>query len=204
MCDNPVAGRALPHLNIRPRLDVAAVERHMLELLLAPRPALPAHTLPASCPATLAASTLDSAGVAPMPPSATAVSRAVAAPGTLPACPAASTKPPAAPPADPIASTEPPTTPTPDRSTETPNALSERDMLGVCRTHLEGVCREMGVPGGRARRLALLRALAALLPAACAPGVLARRHLEELGAGVLAQALGQVRALDYIADITHA
>ena len=74
-----------------------------------------------------------------------------------------------------------------------PNALTAQDVRDVSRTHLEGVCAQLGVPVGRARRAALLRALAALLPAGCAPGVLARRHVEPMDARLLAQALGQAR-----------
>lgn len=91
------------------------------------------------------------------------------------------------------ASVAPPSSEAVDIEAGAPGALTAQDVRDVGRTHLDGVCAALGVPVGRAARAALLRALAALLPPGCAPGVLARRHVEPMDARLLAQALGQAR-----------
>ncbi|KAK9843631.1 hypothetical protein WJX81_000208 [Elliptochloris bilobata] len=75
-----------------------------------------------------------------------------------------------------------------DEASTLPTIVVEGDAIAF---RAAGLTTELGVPVGPARRAGLLQALAALLPAACAPCVHARRHVEHMNARVLAQALGQ-------------
>lgn len=166
LCVN--SGRALPsRISSLPAVDVAAIERHMLGLALKPSGAV---TKPAP-PSTSAVEHAPS----PLEHGLTSAARDAVAE----AAPAATSS-----------------TGAVDSESGAPSALTAltaQDVRDVGRSHLEGVAAQLGVPVGRARRAALLRALAALLPAGCAPGVLARRHVEPMDARLLAQALGQAR-----------
>jgi len=174
LCDAACAGRALACEE--GALDVAAVERRMLELALVPQG-------------------IDPHGPWPVCPALAHGARGINPLNAEPSAPRASASPTPTVQAGRDRGGGGPGSPAPaDGDGDACAWAGERAAAaGAARAQLDAACRELGVPAARARLAALAAAAAALAPGAAAAGVAARRHLEPMSADVLVQALAQAR-----------